>query len=286
MRLMPNLALSTVVIGAFAGPPALAEAVDPGTASGTYQHAFFKERDAMVRHAVAMRTVMVEDGETSPVFKIVLSDNPVSVSELKGARSLPPFVDLPPSGRPEAILIDYMPAKPDGTRIATLTEDKEGAMSGYEYHSQTSEGPFAWQRIAIEGDTITGAMKKGEYDFQFAAQIVDDPVTEQLKGAQALAHPISALWTQNINAILAGNASLAKSYLSRRASADPGRNAAGYWPEVIKSYRANRPTMLKTAKFDKIVVRGDRATGISTPAPGVRMTAYFSFEDGVWKIDG
>jgi hypothetical protein len=286
MRLMHNVALLTLIIGAFASSPVLAEGVEPGTASGRYQHAFFKERDAMVRHAVAMRTVMIEDGETAPIIRIVLSDTPISASELKGARSLPHFVDLPQSGRPEAILIDYRPTKPDGTRIATLTADPEGVMSGYEFHSQTSEGPFAWQRIAIEGDIISGAMSKGEYDFSFAAPIIDDPVTEQLRGAQALAHPLSAIWTQSINAILAGDASLAKSYLSQRALADPGRNASEYWSEVTKSYRANRATMLKAAKFNLIVVRGDRATGISTPAPGARMTAYFSRENGVWKIDG
>lgn len=279
-------ALLAIIVQAIHASPVQAAAGEPGTASGSFRHAFFQPRDATFRHAVAMRTILVEDGETVPTIKIVLSDKPMAVSDLKGARTFPNFVDLPPPTRPEAIIIDYVPGKTDGTRIASLTADPEGIMTGYESHFQTSEGPFAWQRISIEGDLISGAMKKGEYDFQFTARIVDDPVTEQLKGPQALAHPIGAVWTQNVNAILAGDADLAKTYLSRRASADPGRNTAGYWPEVIKSYRANRATMLKATKFNLIVVRGDRATGVSTPAPGARMTAYFIREDGVWKIDG
>jgi hypothetical protein len=286
MRALPYALCLALVFATIVVPSAHAAADAPGTASGSYRHAVFKQRDATVRHAVAVRSILAEEGQTTPMIRIVLSDTPVPVSDLKGARTFPPFVDLPQSARPEAIIIDYAPGKPDGTRIATLTADPEAILSGYEFHSQTSEGPFVWERIAVAGDVIAGAMTQGEYDFRFAAQIIDDPVTGQLRGAQAQAHPISAVWAQSVNAILAGDATLAKSFLSQRASADQGRNTPDYWPELIKSYRANRATMLKATKFGLIIVRGDRATAVSTPAPGARMTAYFSFENGVWTIDG
>lgn len=278
------LALATLCLTLSASP--VRAAGEPGTASGSFQHSFFDNRNASFRHAVAIRTTMVEDGETAPVVRILLSDNPVSVDELKGSPRFPRFMDAVQKGQLEGAIIDYVPGKADGTRIATLTTDPEGQMSGYQSHSETSDGPFAWQQIAIDGDVISGAMKKGEYDFRFAARIVDDPVTEQVRGAAAAAHPLSGVWSQNVNAILGGNADLAKTYLSKRAAADPARQEPGYWPQLIKSYQANRTTMLKAAKFTLIVVRGARATAVSVPAPGVTMMAEFVLEDGVWKVEG
>jgi hypothetical protein len=227
-------------------------------------------------------------------LRILLTDREVPASSLYGT-AFPPIWHMGMKGEVQGILIDLDPADPKKVNSILLLKPKEKGRSLMST-SINVEGSKVFQGWKYGGGRVSGSISRGKDDIpqnedvgnvSYTAKFdiaVDPgpPVTQDLKGAQALASPqVKAL-------MLSADAMVRADFpaLKKLASVEGAKRI----DELIEMTGAQAKTIAKQSgtemkgllkKVKRVVVRGDRATVILPEGNSTTVVR----EGGAWKAD-
>jgi hypothetical protein len=226
-------------------------------------------------------------------LRILLTDREVPASSLYGV-AFQPIWHMAMRGEVQGILLELDPTKPNEVHSVLLMKPKQKGASlmttslsvtgseifkGWKYTGSHVSGSVDRQKEAVPG----GEMPSLSYTASFDSDILPEPkVTQDLKGAQAVASPQVKMLVTSADALTRGDFATVKKMASKQGAArlDEMITQAGPQAKALaKQFGTEMKTSLKKVK--RVVVRGDRAIVIMPD--GVSMNVIL--EGGVWKTD-
>lgn len=263
-------ALLAAGVALAAARPALA--IDPGKASGRYNH---DGADFKLTHAIALAVDNAEGFSEGPGLRVLLSDREVPISALYGL-AFPSVWGMARDGKLEGLLLKIDPADKTGLVATILTKPEPGYSLGTTTISN-SEG--LWTRLEASPTRVSGELKADASDamvFEFSAPIFTNAVEADLTGAAAAASDPVQVLRARAEAIGKGDFQAAAAY-STHESAHTFEEIP---PEIRKQAPKMAAYMLRQLKAPKrVVIR--RATAAVMLGKGE--WASVTKVDGVWK---
>jgi hypothetical protein len=254
--------------------PLPAQAGEPDAVGGHYQRG---SRPMVFSHAVALRQDDVEKQLLGgPGLWVLLSDRAVPVEALEGGE-FPPVDDMAKAGHVRGLLVQFDPA--DRTKALVTVLDTDPADPDASLATVTiSDSEGLWTRLEVAGGRVVGNFTERDgMAFSFDTPIVENPVTQDLKGPAARSSPFAALIEAQGNAFAKGDMPAVLALLSAPSRARFGTVS----PPLLAMLKAQAPATLAAARgLTRVVVRGTTATALAPDG-----SAYgFIREEGGWKI--
>jgi hypothetical protein len=256
------------------GLPLSAHAGGPGAVGGHYQR---DGRPMIFSHAVALRQDDIEGQLLSgPGIWVLLSDRAVPVEALEGGE-FPPVDEMAKAGQVRGLLVQFDPADRTKAHITILdTDPADPDASPATLTVSDSEG--LWTRLEEAGGHVSGDFTERDgMAFSFDTPILENPVTQDLKGPAARASPFAALIEVQAKAFAAGDMPAALALLSASSRAHFGTVT----PALAAMLKGQAATTLAAAHgLTRVVIRGNTATALAPDG-----AAYgFVREEGAWKM--
>jgi hypothetical protein len=276
--------------------PAVALALDPGTARGELT---VDGQKIPLTHAYALRQDNAEGLMDGPELRLLLSDRELS-SELLAGPVLGGLDQLARQGAVRGVLMRVTADRPPESVHGTVLYAPRDPRMSLPFFTKSGEGG-GFRRFALGDKRVTGEVEEEPaaqsafadvplygYRASFSAPIFEDrPVTAILKGKEARESP-------HARAFLAFEKALREGDLEKvRASITPGRwqeteqyvAQAGEAQFKAQTRQMVPPTATRERQIERVVVRGDRATVIYNEA-GAKGFASVVNDGGRWKVAG
>ncbi len=227
-------------------------------------------------------------------LRILLTDREVPATALYGV-SFPPVWQMAMRGEVQGLLLEMDPADPNNINAIVLQKPREAGRSLMNLGASVTGGKL-FKEWKLAGGRVSGSIDRGKdepsenedipniaYTVRFDAKVdAEPPVTQDLKGAQALASaPVRAL-------LLAADAmSRADFPALKKLSTASGAarldeliaTAGGQAKTIARQNGTEMKALLKKVK--RVVIRGDRATVIMPDGNSAAVVR----EAGAWKTD-
>lgn len=247
-------------------------AIDPGKASGRYNH---EGADFKLTHAIALAVDNTEGFSEGAGLRVLLSDREVPVSALYGL-AFPPVWGMARDGKVEGLLLKFDPADKTSLVATILTKPEPGYSLGTTSISN-SEG--LWTRLDAAPTRVSGELKADASEamvFEFSAPVFTNAVEADLKGAAAAASEPVKVLVARAEAIGRGDFKAAAAL-----SADPSA-FDNIPPEALKEAPRMSALMARELRRAKrVVIRRETAAVMLGKGEWSSVVKV----DGVWKAD-
>lgn len=248
-------------------------AIDPGRASGRYNH---DGADFKVTHAIALAIDNAEGfSDEGSSLRVLLSDREVPVSAICGL-AFPPVWGMARDGKLEGLLLQINPADRTGLVATILTVPEPG----YSLATTTiSKSDGVWARLEASPTRVSGELNADASDsmvFEFSTPVFTNAVEADLKGAAAAASEPAKVLLARAEALSRKDFEAA----ARFSTADSARNLQAIPPEVMKDFARVTAQMTRRLKSPtRVVIRRETAAVMLGPGEWASLTKV----DGVWK---
>jgi hypothetical protein len=258
-----------------------------GTASGAYveKKLFSDDPGPDIKlqvpfvYAVALRKDDVEGalGDDAGIW-VLLSDKPVDAMALAGGE-FPPARRIARAGAFRGVLFTLRPDA-DRTRLVLTVLADNPANPGMFPTLTLQDSNGLWSALNMTADRISGSFDDHDATrFSFDTQITENPVTQELRGAAALASPMAQAVIAMAQAQEAGDFLALKALRSQATREDIDKLDPDERQALSKQARADHQ-VAQASRIKRVTVRGKTAR---VQADGG--TFDLVLEDGQWKID-
>ena len=241
----------------------------PATASGTATGYYRTDGQRIdFAHAIALDQDNTEGLlQSARQLRVVLSDIEVPITALHGI-AFPGVLAMARAGQVRGLLLEFDPAERTAMRITILAKPDDPHGSLLSLIVSNSEG--VWSALALNADQVSGTYRSKDEQtlmFEFDASLLEDPVCEDIQGAQVRS-------TEVIKALIARAEALKRGDLSARKA---GRRTL----EARTAAAISMPDLLAQLKRSKRVVER-HASAVAILDGG--SWASVVLEDGKWMV--
>jgi hypothetical protein len=250
-------------------------ALDPATASGHYVG---DEGRIEFSHALALSQDNAEGLlDHGPQIRVLLSDKDVPVAALAGI-AFPPVRAMARNGELRGLLLEFNPADRMTLSIGVLAKPDDPQQTLATLSLANTNG--VWRRLDVSPTRIVGEYQPSEnrdLAFSFSAPVFTDPVTADLKGAEAQKSEQMRVLIARAEALGRGDTAAALALSSHQAAAA----LSAVPPEMLKQAAPSMGDLVKELKaVTRVVVRRDSAVAIMSEGGWSSLV----LEDGAWKV--
>ena len=251
----------------------------PATASGTATGYYRTDGQRIdFAHAIALDQDNTEGLlQSARQLRVVLSDIEVPITALHGI-AFPGVLAMARAGQVRGLLLEFDPAERTAMRITILAKPDDPHGSLLSLIVSNSEG--VWSALALNADQVSGTYRSKDEQtlmFEFDASLLENPVCEDIQGAQVRS-------TEVIKALIARAEALKRGDIDTavKLTAEVGRPAlTALSAEARTAAAISMPDLLAQLKRSKRVVER-HASAVAILDGG--SWASVVLEDGKWMV--
>ncbi len=256
-----------------------------GTASGAYveKKLFADDPGPDIKlqvaftYAVALRKDDVALGDDAGIW-VLLSDKPVDAMALAGGE-FPPARRMARAGAFRGVLFTLRPDA-DRTRLVLTVLADNPAAPGMFATKTLEDSNGLWSALSVTANRVSGSFDDHDATrFGFDTQITENPVTQDLRGAAALASAMAQAVIAMARAQEAGDFAALRTLRSQAT-----------WEQIDKMDPDERQALSRQARADHQVAQASRIKRVTVRGKTASVQAEggtfdLVLEDGQWKID-